>query len=58
MKFQDMRPASIALGFVCVSLTLILWAITLITEPTPGPIGAAASLTVIVALMIVLTMRT
>jgi hypothetical protein len=50
-----MRSASRILRFVCVLLTALLWAVTLITDPTAGPIIAAAALTAIVALMIALT---
>jgi hypothetical protein len=50
-----MRSASRLLGFVCVILTAVLWAITIMTDPAPGPIVAAAALTVIVAAMIALT---
>jgi hypothetical protein len=51
----SMRSASRLLGFVCVLLTAVLWAVTVMTDPTPGPIAAAAALTVIVAAMIALT---
>jgi len=50
-----MRSASRVLRFVCVLLTVLLWAVTLLTDPTSGPITAAAALTGIVALMIALT---
>jgi hypothetical protein len=50
-----MSSAPRLLRFVCVLLTVLLWAVTLITDPTPGPITAAAALTAIVALIIALT---
>jgi hypothetical protein len=50
-----MRSASRLIGFICVLLTVTLWAVTIVTDPTPGPIAAAVALTAIVALMIVLT---
>jgi hypothetical protein len=50
-----MKSASRVVAFVCVLLTVALWAVTIITDPTPGPIAAAGALTGIVALMIVLT---
>jgi hypothetical protein len=50
-----MRSASAFIRLVCVLLTALLWAVTLITDPTKGPITAAAALTAIVALMIALT---
>jgi hypothetical protein len=51
----SMMPASRLIRFVCVLLTALLWAVTLATDPTKGPITAAAALTAIVALMIALT---
>jgi hypothetical protein len=50
-----MKSASKRLGFICAFLTIVLWAVTLATDPTPGPIVAAGALTAIVAVMIVLT---
>jgi hypothetical protein len=50
-----MRSAPGLIRLVCVVLTALLWAVTLITDPTKGPITAAAALTAIVALMMVLT---
>jgi hypothetical protein len=41
--------SSKAIGFVCVTLTIVLWVAALITDPTAGPIGAALALTAIVA---------
>jgi hypothetical protein len=50
-----MLSASKLLGFICAFLTVVLWAVTLTTDPTPGPIVAAVGLTAIVAVMIVFT---
>jgi hypothetical protein len=50
---RDMRWASKFLAVVCVLLTVVLWAVTMVTDPRPGPIGAAAALTAIVAGMVV-----
>jgi hypothetical protein len=50
-----MRSASKLLGVTCVLLTVLLWAVTIMTDPAPGPIAAAGALTVIVALMAMLT---
>lgn len=50
-----MWSASKLLGFICAVLTVVLWVVTLATDPTPGPIVAAGALTVIVAVMIALT---
>jgi len=50
-----MKSTLSVLRLVCVLLTAVLWVVTLITDPTPGPITAAAALTAIVALMIALT---
>jgi hypothetical protein len=44
-----MNSASKIIGAVCVVLTVILWIVTLATDPAPGPIGAAAAMTAIVA---------
>lgn len=54
-EMHNMRSASKALGFVCVLLTGILWIVTIMTEPTPSAISAAAALTAIVAAMIAIT---
>jgi hypothetical protein len=50
-----MTSASKVLGCICALLTIVLWAVTLATDPTPGPIVAAGALTAIVAVMIALT---
>lgn len=50
-----MRAASKVLGLFCLLLTAALWATTLTIHPTPDAISAAAVLTAIVGLMIVLT---
>ena len=50
-----MRSAAGLIRFVCLVLTALLWAVTLITDPTKGAITAAAALTAIVALMMALT---
>jgi hypothetical protein len=52
---HDMNSVSKLLRFACVLLTLVLWSVTLGTEPTRGPIVAAAALTVIVAAIIAFT---
>ena len=51
----SMLSASSLIRFICVLLTALLWVVTLMTDPTKGPIAAAAALTAIVALMIALT---
>jgi hypothetical protein len=43
------------LGFVCVVLTVMLWATTFWTDPAPGAIITAAALTVLTAIAGVLT---
>ena len=53
-----MHLASRLLGVVCVLLTIALWPVTIMTDPTPGAIAAAGALTAIVALMIALTSPT
>jgi len=50
-----MNPVSKLLGFVCALLTAILWAVTLLTDITPGAIAAAGSLTAIVGFLIALS---
>jgi hypothetical protein len=50
-----MKSLSRLLGFVCMFLTVLLWVVTLVTDPTPGPIAAAVALTAIVAVMAALT---
>ena len=52
-----MNSAAKAIGFVCVTLTIVLWVVTLMTDPTPGPIGAAIALTAIVAVVGALSLR-
>ncbi len=52
---KRMRSTSKLLGITCVLLTVLLWAVTIMTDPAPGPIAAAGALTVIVALMAVFT---
>jgi hypothetical protein len=51
----SMMSVSRLIRFVCVLLTALLWAVTLTTDPTKGPVAAAAALTAIVALIIALT---
>jgi hypothetical protein len=51
-----MSTPSKLLGFVCVLLTVILWAVTLTTEPTAGSIAAAGSLTGIVGFTMVFSL--
>jgi hypothetical protein len=46
-----MHATTKTICYACVALTIIMWVVTLITDPTPGPITAAAALTAIVALM-------
>jgi hypothetical protein len=50
---RKMITVSKLLGFACVLLTVVLWAVTLTTDLTPGSIAAAGSLTAIVGIMIV-----
>jgi hypothetical protein len=38
---HDMNSVSKLLRFACVLLTLVLWSVTLVTEPTRGPIVPA-----------------
>jgi hypothetical protein len=47
--------ASKLLGVACALLTIILWAVTLVTDPSPGPISAAVALSAIVAVVAILT---
>ena len=54
IQARAMKLASRLLGFVCVLVTVVLWAVTLMTDPTPGPIAAAGALTAIVAIVIAL----
>jgi hypothetical protein len=35
------------LGFACAALTVLLWAITFLTDPAPGAIVTAAALTIV-----------
>jgi hypothetical protein len=51
-----MNLPSKIIGSVCVVLTVILWIVTLATDPAPGPIGAAAAMTVIVAVVGILSL--
>ena len=53
---HDMNTVSKFLGFACVVLTVILWVITFVTDPTPTSIAADGSLTAIVGLMIVFSL--
>ena len=46
-----MHATAKTIGYACAALTIIMWVVTLIRDPTPGPITAAAALTAIVALM-------
>lgn len=50
-----MRSVSRLLGVICIVLTAALWAVTIVTDPAPGPIAAALALTAIVAIMAVFT---
>jgi hypothetical protein len=52
-----MSLASKIIGSVCVVLTVILWIVTLATEPAPGPISAAVAMTAIVAALGILSLR-
>jgi len=53
-----MYSASRIVGFVCITLTIILWAVTLMTDPTPESVGAAACLTAIVVVVGTFGLRT
>ena len=50
-----MRLTTKVLGFACVMLALLLWAVTFSTDPAPGAIITAAGLTLITAIAGVLT---
>jgi archaellum biogenesis protein FlaJ (TadC family) len=52
-KLYDMSLVSKLLGFICLLLTIVLWAVTLTTDPTPHSIAAAGTLTVIIGLIAV-----
>jgi hypothetical protein len=56
-RTAGMNSATKIIGFVCVVLTIILWVVTLTTDPTQGSISAAAALTAIVAAMGALSLR-
>jgi hypothetical protein len=43
------------LGLACAVLTILLWGVTLWTDPAPGAIVAAAALTIIATIAGVLT---
>jgi hypothetical protein len=43
------------LGLACVLLTLLLWAVTFLTDPAPGAIITAAALTIVTAIAGVMT---
>jgi hypothetical protein len=53
----NMHSASKIIGFVCLILTIVLWAVTL-ADPTPESLGAGIALTAIVAVSGVLSLRT
>jgi uncharacterized membrane protein len=46
------------LGFTCVTLVLLLWAVTFWTHPSPGVFITAAALTIITAIAGVLAALT
>ena len=46
-----MQQAAKTIGLICLVLTIALWLVTLTTDPTSGPIGAAVALTAIVAIV-------
>jgi hypothetical protein len=50
-----MQLTSKLVGIVCVMLTIVLWAVTIVTDLTPGSVAAASALSAIVAMMIVFT---
>ena len=52
-----MNLAAKVTGFVCVILTIALWAVTLMGDATPGSVAAAIALTAIVALVGALSLR-
>jgi hypothetical protein len=54
-QMHGVRSASKLLGFVCALLAAVLWTVTILMDPTPGSIGAAAALTAIMALVVVVT---
>jgi hypothetical protein len=56
VQWQDaMNFTTRLLGIGCAVLTLLLWAITLWTDPAPGAIVTAAALTIVTAIAGVLT---
>jgi hypothetical protein len=46
------------LGFACVVLTMMLWAVTFWTDPAPRAIITVAALTIVTAIAGVLTVLT
>jgi hypothetical protein len=51
-----LKQASKILGIVCAILTVIMWAVTLMIDPTPSSIVTAGSLTAIVGVAFVLSL--
>jgi hypothetical protein len=49
VRHTVMHTASKIMGFVCLILTIVLWAVTLLTDLTPTAVATAAALTGIVA---------
>jgi hypothetical protein len=43
------------LGFACAALTVLLWAVTFLTDPAPGAIITATALTLVTVIAGVLT---
>jgi hypothetical protein len=46
-----MNSAARIIGLVCVTLTIILWIVTLTMDPTQGSISATVALTAIVTVV-------
>jgi len=52
-----MHTASKIMGFVCLILTAVLWAVTLLIDLTPSAVFTAAELTGIVAVTGLLSLQ-
>jgi len=53
----SMYSSSKIVGFICIVLTIIMWAVTLTTDLTAESIGTAVFLTAIVAATAMLGLR-
>ncbi len=52
-----MHVASNIIGFICLILTVVLWAVTLLIDLTPNAVFTAAELTGIVAVTGLLSLQ-